>query len=113
MTVADKLKIIDNKIKANEAKFDLDRLAAIISPKSSGKLGKLEYLTGEDLGCKPSALEKSKFECSTLGMAFNKTFKKDEVKNIAKSESDFNYDSNHAFYRFYKGFDEFKDANRF
>ena len=107
------LKIIDNKIKANEAKYDLDRLAAIISAKSSGKLGKLEYLTGEDLGCKPSALEKSKFECSTLGMAFNKAFKKDEVKNIAKSESDFNYDSNHAFYRFYKGFDEFKDANRF
>ena len=113
MTVADQLEIIYNKIKANEAQYDLDRLAAIISAKSSGKLGKNEYLTGKDLRCKPSVLEESKFECSTLGIAFNKAIKKDEIKNIAKSQSDFNYDSNHAFYRFYKGFDEFKDVNRF
>ena len=31
MTVADQLKIIENKIKANQAQYDLDRLAAKIS----------------------------------------------------------------------------------
>ena len=31
MTVNDQLKIIDNKIKANQAQYDLDRLAAKIS----------------------------------------------------------------------------------
>ena len=30
MTVTDQLKIIDNKIKANQAQYDLDRLAAKI-----------------------------------------------------------------------------------
>ena len=31
MTVADQLKIIENKVKANQAQYDLDRLAAKIS----------------------------------------------------------------------------------
>ena len=57
MTVTDKLKIIDNKIKVNEARYDLDRLAAVISALSSGELRKYEYLTGEDLGYKPSVVE--------------------------------------------------------
>ena len=35
MTLIDQLKIIDNKIKANQAQYDLDRLAVIISAKSS------------------------------------------------------------------------------
>ena len=39
MTVTDQLKIIDIKIKVNQAQYDLDRLAAI-SAKSSGKLEK-------------------------------------------------------------------------
>ena len=46
MTVTDQLKIIDNKIKANQAQYDLDRLAAKISAYSSGDLRKYEYLTG-------------------------------------------------------------------
>ena len=50
MTVTDQLKIIDNKIKANQAQYDLDRLTAKISAYSSGGLGKYEYLTCEDLG---------------------------------------------------------------
>ena len=29
MTVTDQLKIMDNKIKANQAQYDLDRLAAL------------------------------------------------------------------------------------
>ena len=38
MTVTDQFKIIDNKIKANQAQHDLDRLAAKISGYSSGDL---------------------------------------------------------------------------
>ena len=52
MTVTDQFKIIDNKIKANQAQYDLDRLAAKISAYCSGDLRKYEYLTGEDLGYK-------------------------------------------------------------
>ena len=50
MTVTDQIKIIDNKIKANQAQYDLDRLTAKIFVLSSGELRKYEYLTGEDLG---------------------------------------------------------------
>ena len=57
MTVIDQLKIIDNNIRANEAQYDLDRLAAKISAYSSGDLRKYEYLTGEDLGYKPRVIE--------------------------------------------------------
>ena len=47
MTVTDQLKIIDNKIKANQVQYDLDRLVAKISGYSSGYLRKYEYLTGD------------------------------------------------------------------
>ena len=43
MTVTDQLKIIDNKIKANQAQFDLDRLTAKISAYSPGGLRKYGY----------------------------------------------------------------------
>ena len=49
MTVTDQIKIIDNKIKANQAQYDLDKLTAKISTLSSGELRKHEYLTGEDI----------------------------------------------------------------
>ena len=62
MTVTDQLKIIENKIKANQAQYDLDRLAAKISVLSSNDLRKYEYLTVEDLGYKPSLLENVTFE---------------------------------------------------
>ena len=48
MTVTYQLKIIDSKIKANQAQYDLDRLAAKIFEYSSGDLRKYKYLTGED-----------------------------------------------------------------
>ena len=49
ITVADQLKIIDNKINANQAQYDLDRPVAKISAYSSSILRKFECLTGEDL----------------------------------------------------------------
>ena len=72
MTVADQLKIIDNKIKANQAQYEVDRLAATVSALSSNELGKYEYLVGEDLGYKPGVVEQAKFEYSLLGKVFNK-----------------------------------------
>ena len=80
MTVTDQLKIIDNKIKANQVQYNLDRLAAKISAYSSGDLGKYEYLTGEDLGYKPSLFEQAKFDHSPLGNIFTKGLDKDDQK---------------------------------
>ena len=70
-------------------------------------------MTGEDLGYKPSVIEQAKFDYSPLGMSLSKAFKKDEVKSVARSKSDFNYDSNHAFFKFYKGYDDFDEIFRF
>ena len=80
MTVTNQLKIIDNKIKANQAQYDLDRLAAKISAYSSGDLRKYEYLTGEDLGYKPSVFEQAKFDYSPLGNIFNKGLTEEDKK---------------------------------
>ena len=44
-------------------------------------------------------------------MSLSKSFKKDNVKNIANRESDFNYDSNYKFYKFYKQYDEFEEMS--
>ena len=80
MTVTDQIKILNRKIKQNEAQYDLDREAAKISALSSNNLYKYEYLTGEDLGLKPSTIEKAKFEYSPLGKIFNKGLSKDDKK---------------------------------
>ena len=61
MTLTDELKILDGKIKSNQAQYDLDREAAKISALSSKELDKYEYLTGEDLGYKPRVVQEAKF----------------------------------------------------
>ena len=43
-------------------------------------MDKYEYLTGEDLGLKPSTVEQAKFEYSPLGKIFNKGLDKDDKK---------------------------------
>ena len=72
MTINEQIKILDNKIRSNQAQYDLDRQNAKISALSSGELDKYEYLTGEDLGYKPDVVQKAKFEYSPLGQVFNK-----------------------------------------
>ena len=57
MTLSDKLKIFYNKIKANQAQYNLDREAAKSSALSTKELNKNEYLTGEYLGYRPEVLE--------------------------------------------------------
>ena len=130
MKVADQLKIIDNKIEANQAQYNLDRLAAKISAYSSGDLKKYEYLTGENLGYKPSVFEQAKFDYSPLGNIFGldkeRLFKRIEnfkdknkellkafgaankVSKAAKNKSDFSYGSRYASYNFYRVFEKFK-----
>ena len=64
----------------NEARYDLDRKAAKISALSCNNLDKYEYLTGEDLGLKPSTIEQTRFEYSPLGKIFNEGLDKDDQK---------------------------------
>ena len=80
MTITDQIKVLNSKIIQNEAQYDLDRKAAKISALSSNNLDKYEYLTGEDLGLKPSTIEQAKFEYSPLGKIFNKGLHKDDQK---------------------------------
>ena len=43
-------------------------------------MDKYEYLTGGDLGLKPSTIEQAKFEYSPLGKIFNKGLNEDKRK---------------------------------
>ena len=70
MTRKKQVKILDDKIEANNAQYNLDRMNAEISAYSSGDLPKYEYLTKKDLGYKPDAFEQAKFEYSLLGKVF-------------------------------------------
>ena len=80
MTITDQIKILDRKIMQNQAPYDLDRKAAKISTLSFHNLYKYEYLTGKDLGLKPSAVEQTNFEYSPLGKTFSRVLNKDEDK---------------------------------
>ena len=80
MTVTDQIKILNKKIKQNEAQYDLDRETAKISALSSNNLDKYEYLTDEDLGLKPNTVEQAKFEYPRLGKIFNKGLSEEDKK---------------------------------
>ena len=78
MTITDQIKVLDRKILQNEAQYDLYKKAAKISTLSSNDLDKHEYLTGEDLGLKPSTIEQTEY--SPLGKIFNKGLSEDDKK---------------------------------
>ena len=80
MTITNQIKILDRKIMQNEAQYDLDRKAAKISALSSNNLDKYEYLTGEDLGLKPSTIKQAKFGNSPLDKISNKGLSEDDKK---------------------------------
>ena len=83
MTKSDQIKILNDKIKANNVQYDIDRLNAEISAFSESYLDKYEFLTRKDLKYKPNALDKAKFEFSPLGKAFNQGLDK-KLKTIKK-----------------------------
>ena len=78
MTINEQIKILDNKIRSNQAQYNLGRQNAKVSALSSGELDKYEYLTREDLGYQPDVVQKAKFGYSPLGQIFNKGLKTDE-----------------------------------
>ena len=80
MTLTEQDKILDDKIKANQAEYDLDRKTAKIFALSNGELEKYEHLAGEDLGYKPDVIQKAKFEFSPLGKFFNKGLDESDKK---------------------------------
>ena len=80
MTLTEQVNVLDGKIKANKAQYDLDREVANISALSSSELEKYKYLTGQDLEYKPGVVEKSKFEYSPLGKVFNKGLDESDKK---------------------------------
>ena len=83
MTRKEQIEILDDKIEANNAQYDLDRMNVEISAYSSGDLPKYEYLTKKDLGYKPDAVEKVKFEYSPIGKVFNDGLaKEDKSKKV-------------------------------
>ena len=47
MSIIEKIKTINNKIKQNKAQYNLDRQTAKISALSSGNVSKYEFLTGK------------------------------------------------------------------
>ena len=71
MTRKEQNKILDAKIESNINQYKVDRLNAEISAFSSGDLNKYEFLKRIDSNYKPNALDKSRFEFSPLGKAFN------------------------------------------
>ena len=82
MRLTDKLKLLDDKIKANQAQYDLNRETAKISTWSSKELYEYEYLSGEDLGYKLWVVERAKFEYSPLGEVFNKGLDENDKKEV-------------------------------
>ena len=78
MTRKDQIKILDDKIKANNVQYDLDRMNAEISAYSSGNLPKYEYLTKKDLGYQPDAVDKVKLEYSPIGKVFTYGLSKED-----------------------------------
>ena len=62
MIIKEQIKILDNKIKQNQADYDSYRQNAKLSALSNGKLDKYEYLTGEDVGYKIDVVQKARFE---------------------------------------------------
>ena len=83
MTRKEQIKILNDKIEVNKRQYDLDRINAEISAYSSGDLPKYEYLTKKDLGYKPDAVEKVKFEYSPIYKVFtDELAKEDKSKKI-------------------------------
>ena len=87
MTRKEQIKILNDKIEANKRQYDLDRINAEISAYSSGDLPRYEYLTKKDLGYKPDAVEKVKFEYSPICKVFTDGLaKEDKSKEIELSK---------------------------
>ena len=68
---------INDQIRDEKLQYNINREAAEISAKSSGKFHKYEYLTGEDIlpSSQQQIIEQGRFTYSPLGKAFEKQIK--------------------------------------
>ena len=77
---------IEDQIRDEKLKYDINREAEKISALSSGKIDKYEYLTGEEIlpSNQQQIIEQAKFTYSPLGKAFEKQTKtiEDQTKII-------------------------------
>lgn len=80
MTLADKIKTLDDKFKTNQAQYNLDREADKSSVLPLGKLDRYEYLAGDDLTPKSESIEEATFEYSPLNKSFNRGLQEDDNK---------------------------------
>ena len=69
---------IDDKIRNEKLKYNINREVAKISALLSGKIDKYEYLTGEEIlpSNQRKIIEQAKFPYSPLGKAFEKQTEK-------------------------------------
>ena len=85
---------INNQIRVEKLKYDINRKAAEISALSSGKINKYEYLTGKEIlpSNQQEILEQARLTYSPFGKAFVKQIKTIEdqgerlIKAIQKQE---------------------------
>ena len=79
---------INDQTRDEKLQYDIDRKEAEISAKSSGKLHKYDYLTGEDIlpSNKQQIIEQAKFTYSPLGKAFEKEIK--TIEDQSKKQVD-------------------------
>ena len=77
---------IDDKIKDKKLQYEINKETAKISPLSSGKIDKYEYLTGEEIlpSNERQIIEQQKFTYSPLGKAFEKQIKQLKTKEKNK-----------------------------
>ena len=87
---------IDDQIKDEKRKYDINREAAKITVLSSGKINKYGYLTGEKIlpSNQKQIIKQAKFTYSPLGKAFEKQTKtikdqeEEQTKTIKEKEED-------------------------
>ena len=65
---------IEDQIRDKELQYDVNREAAKISPLTSGKIDKYEYLTGQEIlpSTQQQIIEQAKFTYSPLGKTSEK-----------------------------------------
>ena len=68
---------INDQIRDEKLRYDINREAAKISALSSGKIHKYEYLTGKDIlpSNQQQIIEQARFTYSSIGKAFEKRIK--------------------------------------
>ena len=95
MNRKEQIEILNDKIKANNAQYDLDRINEEMSAYSNSDLDKYEFLTKQDLKYKPDVLQQAKFTYSPLGKYFNDGLnKKDNTKKVGILQRLKNIDDN-------------------